>query len=102
MRRLHRAVVQVKFISSLFVLITLTATLPGFAQQSASAATQTLPPRSDDDLIVALTVTVTDQYGRPIPGLSKSNFAIYENKAPQEIRFFTAEDVPLSVGIIFD
>ena len=52
--------------------------------------------------LITLTVTVTDTYGRYVSGLSKSAFAIFDNKQQQEITFFSDDDSPVSVGVIFD
>jgi Ca-activated chloride channel family protein len=52
--------------------------------------------------LITLTVTVTDTYGRYVSGLSKSAFAVYDNKQQQEITFFSDDDSPVSVGVIFD
>ena len=55
----------------------------------------------DVDLVLA-TVTVTDRNGRFVTGLEKENFKLSEDKVPQELTYFSSEDVPLSVGIILD
>ena len=47
-------------------------------------------------------VTVTDSTGRPVLGLQKNDFTIFENGAPQEIHHFSSEDGPISVGLIVD
>jgi len=47
-------------------------------------------------------VTVTDDWNRIVTGLDKENFAIAENNSKQEIRHFSSEDAPLSLGVIFD
>jgi len=52
--------------------------------------------------LITLTVTVTDTYGRYVSGLSKTAFSILDNKEPQEITFFSDDDSPVSVGVIFD
>src|SRR6266478_5486047 len=52
--------------------------------------------------LVNLTVTVTDTYGRYVSGLNKNAFAIFDEKQPQEITFFSDDDAPVSVGVIFD
>ena len=52
--------------------------------------------------LVTVTVTVTDLYGRFVTGLSKSAFTILDEKTEQEILFFSDEDAPVSVGIVFD
>jgi Ca-activated chloride channel family protein len=55
----------------------------------------------DVDVVLA-TATVTADDGRFVSGLEKENFKIYEDKVPQEIAYFSSEDIPVSVGIIFD
>src|SRR5262249_60466524 len=78
------------------------------AEPTATPAPKKLGTELDDrslitntDLIT-LTVTVTDTYGRYVSGLSKSAFAVFDNKQQQEITFFSDDDSPVSVGVIFD
>src|SRR5689334_8670020 len=52
--------------------------------------------------LVNLTVTVTDKHNRLVTGLEREHFEIFEDNIKQTIEFFTNEDAPLSVGIIFD
>ena len=52
--------------------------------------------------LITLTVTVTDTYGRYVSGLAKSAFTVLDEKKPQEITFFSDDDAPVSVGVIFD
>ena len=52
--------------------------------------------------LISLTVTVTDTYGRFVTGLNKSAFTVLDDKEPQEITFFSTEDAPISLGVIFD
>src|SRR2546422_10940230 len=47
--------------------------------------------RVDVDL-VNLYVAVTDGAGRPLAGLGKENFRVWEDNAQQEIRHFSSED----------
>ena len=51
---------------------------------------------------VFLTVTVTDDYGRPIPGLKREQFSVWEKKASLEITSFEAEAAPASVAFVID
>jgi Ca-activated chloride channel homolog len=37
-----------------------------------------------------------------VPGLSRADFEIYENKVRQQIEYFSHADTPASIGIIFD
>ena len=52
--------------------------------------------------LVSFNVTVTDIYGRFVSGLSKNAFAIFDEKSQRDITFFSDEDAPVSVGILFD
>jgi len=52
--------------------------------------------------LVTFTVTVTDSYGRYVSGLDKKAFKVFDDKAEQEIQYFSDDDSPVSVGIIFD
>ena len=49
-----------------------------------------------------LTVTVTDGSNRLVMGLDRHNFEIYEDRVKQEISFFSDEDAPVNLGIVFD
>jgi Ca-activated chloride channel family protein len=51
---------------------------------------------------VTLTVTVTDAGGRPVNGLGRDSFLVYEEKTEREVTSFAAGAAPLSVGIVFD
>src|ERR1043165_1643541 len=52
--------------------------------------------------LITFNVTVTDIYGRFVSGLNKNAFSVVDEKLPQEITFFSDEDAPVSVGILFD
>jgi len=47
-------------------------------------------------------VTVTDPYNRLVTGLESDNFRVFEDNIEQEVVTFSAEDVPISIGVIFD
>jgi Ca-activated chloride channel homolog len=55
-----------------------------------------------DTELVSVTVTVTDPNSRLVTGLDKQHFEVYEDKVKQVITFFNDEDVPVSMGIVFD
>src|SRR5215813_2997132 len=52
--------------------------------------------------LVLVPVTVIDEMNRPIMGLDKQHFSVYENDDPQQITLFTEEDAPISVGLLLD
>jgi Ca-activated chloride channel family protein len=57
--------------------------------------------RSKVDLVL-VPVTVTDPMNRLVTGLDKENFQVFEGKDQQEVRHFSSEDAPISLGVIFD
>jgi len=59
------------------------------------------PLKVDVDLVL-VPVTITDPMNRTVTGLDKENFTIYEGKDQMEIRHFSSEDAPVSIGVIFD
>ena len=52
--------------------------------------------------LVLVPVTVTDTMNRVVVGLDRGNFQLYEGKQSQEIKHFSTEDAPVSLGIILD
>jgi Ca-activated chloride channel family protein len=52
--------------------------------------------------LALVNVTVTDPHNRMVTGLESDNFRIFENDVEQEIQYFSSEDVPISIGVIFD
>src|SRR5262249_47580661 len=63
---------------------------------------QTAPTLRVDIGLVLLTATVTDGKNRYVTGLTPDHFQVWEDKVEQHVQYFSEEDVPLSVGIIFD
>src|SRR5258708_170220 len=59
------------------------------------------PLHIDVDLAL-VNVTVTDPYNRLVTGLEPDHFRVFENNVEQEIQYFSSEDVPISIGVIFD
>jgi Ca-activated chloride channel family protein len=59
------------------------------------------PLQKDVDLVL-VPVTVTDSMGRPVTDLSKQNFMLNEAGAPQQLRYFSREDGPISVALVLD
>ena len=73
---------------------------------SAVEVDATTPPRSKTlrvsaDLVL-VPVTVTDALNRPQADLRPEDFTVYEGQQPQKIRYFSAEDSPISVGLLLD
>jgi Ca-activated chloride channel family protein len=52
--------------------------------------------------LVLVPVTITDPMNRLVTGLDKENFQLFEGSTNQEIKSFSSEDAPVSLGVIFD
>src|SRR2546423_3368394 len=52
--------------------------------------------------LVLVPVTILDGMNRLVRGLGRDNFQVFEGKHAQDIRYFSSEDAPVSVGIILD
>jgi Ca-activated chloride channel family protein len=52
--------------------------------------------------LALVNVTVTDPYNRLVTGLEPDNFRVFEDNVEQEIESFSSEDVPISIGVVFD
>jgi Ca-activated chloride channel homolog len=52
--------------------------------------------------MVALNVTVRDGRGNLVSELAKEAFQVYEDGIPQQIEYFSREDMPVTVGLVID
>jgi len=52
--------------------------------------------------LVLVPVTVTDPMDRIVTNLDREDFEIIDGKASQEIKHFSKQDAPISVGIVLD
>ncbi|HTK28911.1 MAG TPA: VWA domain-containing protein [Vicinamibacterales bacterium] len=52
--------------------------------------------------LINVTATVSDANGRFVPGLRKEDFLVYEDDQLQEITSFSADRVPVSLGMAID
>ncbi len=55
-----------------------------------------------DSALVQIPVHVTNELGANVAGLSKDDFALWEDGIPQDITHFSMDDVPASVGLVYD
>ena len=55
----------------------------------------------DVDLVM-VNVTVSDPDNKLVTDLKLENFQLFEDKIEQEIKYFSSEAAPLSLGIVFD
>jgi Ca-activated chloride channel family protein len=75
------------------------------AQQSSRSAAQSEPAATMkvDVNLVNVYVTVTDEHGAPIGGLTKQNFVLQEDDREQKISVFDKESaLPISIALTID
>ncbi len=90
---------RTKTIIGIGILIT-TVSLVLYAQNPPTPGrTQTF--KVDVDL-VTVNATVIDDQNRVVTSLDKGVFKVWEDKIEQKVEYFSSEDVPMSLGIIFD
>ncbi len=71
----------------------------------AKPAPKERDPRSNiriETNLVLVPVTVGDTLNRPVLGLEKENFRVFDDKVEQTITQFAMEDEPIAVGLVFD
>jgi Ca-activated chloride channel family protein len=107
---------------AVFVIVAVCGALPALAQNSTedvhiqprtkpaapkdpdvdpALKTHTKPYKVDVNLVL-VPVTITDPLNRLVTGLDRDNFNLFEGKDQQEIKTFSSEDAPVSIGVIFD
>jgi len=57
--------------------------------------------RIDTDLVL-VPVSVCDHNNRPVTGLERDHFKVFDNKVEQTVTHFAMDDEPLAVGLVFD
>jgi len=74
-------------------------------EKPAAAAPAASLPKSNirvNSNLVLIPVTVCDPNNKPVTGLEKEHFRIFDDKVEQTITHFAMEDEPLAVGLVFD
>jgi len=82
----------------------------GAHQQQQPQAPQQQPPPQDPTSfkfrtgveLINVNATVTDQGGRFVSGLTREDFRVYDDEQMQTVTHFSAERVPVSLGIVVD
>ena len=106
-------VIQLRVSIFLLAICSCCVMLPAFGQSPASPQKQNTA-KDDGGLtataktikvgvdIVLVNATVTDPYNRLVTGLDKEDFQVFEDGVPQEVAYYSSEDIPVSIGVIFD
>ncbi len=75
---------------------------------SETVIEQDAPAQTDDEVLrvdtelVTIPVKISDRRGRFIGGLTKEDFQVFEDNAPQEITYFSNEQQPFTVALVLD
>jgi Ca-activated chloride channel homolog len=88
------------------VLITLLVALPSWAEAQELAPTASGPGNEYSIKVnvnmVVLGATAQDRKNILVSGLNKDNFQVYEDGVLQPIKYFSHEDIPVTVGLVVD
>lgn len=79
--------------------------LPAGPAPPKSAQSKKLPygkPITTTTEMTLVNVSVLDPLGRIVTGLRQENFRVFEDGVEQEVVYFASDDVPVSIGVIFD
>jgi Ca-activated chloride channel family protein len=55
-----------------------------------------------DTTLVLVPVEVSDEFNRPVSGLEKEDFHVFDDKVEQKITAFAIEDEPIAICLVFD
>jgi len=84
--------------------------IPAFGQNGGDDRRRPRRPGQDDKSysikqrsdLVDLIVTVTDKNGYAVNQIDSNDMEVYEDDVRQQIEYYSQEDTPVSIGIIFD
>jgi VWFA-related protein len=68
----------------------------------AGTQTGSQPTLRADSSLVLIPTHVTEVSGSSVTNLRKENFRIFEDQVEQTVSYFTRDDAPVSVGLLFD
>ena len=95
----------------LAVLAALACLVVAFGQEVALVPRPKGPPESAagpganlrvDLNLVLVPVTVCDPMNRPVTGLDRDSFRVFDDNVEQKVTAFVQEDTPVAVGLVFD
>jgi Ca-activated chloride channel family protein len=99
---IRRTPARAPVVIAALALLSILAVAPR-AQQDAGSADEDGAFRFKSGVeLINVTTTVSDSAGRFVSGLSKEDFSVFEDDQPVELTHFSAERVPVSLGIVLD
>jgi Ca-activated chloride channel family protein len=90
-----RTLAQAAYLAALFLIC---SAAPAFQFSPGEPAAHI---RVDSSLVL-IPVHVTTPLGTTVTDLGRENFELFEDDVEQRITYFTKEDAPLSIGLLFD
>jgi len=91
-----------RFLVALIVLILLRSVAGAqVSEPSQSVSNDEYTLKLNANMVI-LSATVVDRHNALVSGLGKDNFQVYENRVLQQIKHFSREDIPVTVGILVD
>jgi VWFA-related protein len=115
LNRLHAMVAKTRSVSLFVTMVVACVLLTSVHAQPPQTTPAPQPPApvkpgSDDSAfrfksgveLINVTATVADMSGRFVSGLRQDDFVVYEDDKPVDVTHFSAERVPVSLGIALD
>ena len=98
------------YAKSLLVLLCVILTVSSVAQEATKTMANVLSSSSLEEehalrlktKLITLNVSVIDAAGKPIVGLNRNRFEVYEDGVRQTLDYFSLADSPASVVVVFD
>jgi Ca-activated chloride channel family protein len=78
------------------------AVIPRSKPAPPEEGTRPAPTLRSDSNLVLVPVSVCDPMNRPVTGLEKEHFKVFDDKVEQNITHFAMDDEPVAVGLVFD
>ena len=91
----------VRLFCSGVIVLSLLIALPTFSQIDKTRPPEKPSLRIAVDLAL-LDVSVQDKNGQAVRGLNETNFRVYEDKVEQPVSSFSAEESPVTWGLVLD
>jgi Ca-activated chloride channel homolog len=86
-----------------FMALGIALVLAGASRAADGAAESSHPGQFRIDAnVVLINATVLGPHDRPVLGLTRDRFRVFEDNSEQNIAYFSQEEVPISLAVIFD
>jgi Ca-activated chloride channel homolog len=97
---------QIRLWAARLSVLVVIAALSSFTSAQAPPSSRS-SPRADYTIrvhadLVVLRASAQDRKNTPVSGLEKNDFQVYEDGVLQSIKYFSHQDVPVTVGLVID